>query len=92
MIHAEMVRGTIYDSINGLGDYIYVILGLAIPLTLVMGSIYTLNKQGRIKGLTMMLNRNNRSVLVSRYSVLREKIGPILPPLVGLMAGRQRGR
>ena len=34
------------------------------------------------------LNRNNRSVLVSRYSVLSEKIGPILPSLVGLIAGR----
>ena len=38
------------------------------------------------------LNQNNRSVLVSRYSVLFEKIGPILPPLVGLMAGREGGR
>ena len=34
-------------------------------------------------------NQNNRSVLVHRYSVLREKTGPILLQLVGPMAGRQ---
>ena len=49
-----------------------------------------------MKGLTraqwINLNRNNRSVLVSRYSVLLEKIGPILPLLVGPMAGREGGR
>ena len=53
-------------------------------------------KQGRMKGLTMAqwinLNRNNRSVLVHPHSVLGEKTGPILLPLVGLMAGRQAGR
>ena len=38
------------------------------------------------------LNRNNRSVLASRYSVLREKIGPILSPLVGLTTGREAGK
>ena len=46
----------------------------------------------RMKGLTMVqwinLNRNNRSVLAHRYSVLGEKTGPILLLLVGLMAGR----
>ena len=31
-------------------------------------------------------------MLVSRYSVFLEKNGPILPPLVGLMAGREGGR
>ena len=35
------------------------------------------------------INRNNRSVLARRYSVLWEKIGTILLPLVGLTAGRQ---
>ena len=49
-----------------------------------------------MKGLTMTqwinLNRNNRSVLAHRYSVLGEKTGPILPPLVGLIAGREAGR
>ena len=49
-----------------------------------------------MKGLTraqwINLNRNNRSVLVNRYSVLQEKIGPILPPLVGLTTGREGGR
>ena len=49
-------------------------------------------KQGRMKGLTTAqwknFNRNNRSVLARWYSVLREKIGLILLPLVGLMAGR----
>ena len=53
-------------------------------------------KQGRMKGLTraqwINLNRNNRSVLASRYSVLWEKNGPILPPLVGLTAGREGGQ
>ena len=38
------------------------------------------------------LNRNNRSMLVHRYSVLGETTGPILLPLVGLMAGREGGR
>ena len=38
------------------------------------------------------LNRNNRSVLVSLYSVFEKKIAPILPPLVGLMAERQGER
>ena len=37
------------------------------------------------------LSRNNRPVLVHRYSVLEEKTVPILLPLVGLMAGRQVG-
>ena len=41
-------------------------------------------KQGRMKGLTMLqwihVNRNNRTVLASQYSVLGEKIGPILAP------------
>ena len=49
-------------------------------------------KQGRKKGLTMAqcinLNRNNRSVLACWYSVLWEKIGPVLSPLVGLTTGR----
>ena len=54
-------------------------------------------KQGRMKGLTraqwIILNRYNRSVLASRYSVaIVRKTGPILPPLVGLTAGRERGR
>ena len=31
-------------------------------------------------------------MLVSRYSVLWEKIGPILQSLVGLMVGKQAGR
>ena len=30
-------------------------------------------------------------MLACQYSVLREKAGPILPPLVDLMAGRQAG-
>ena len=38
------------------------------------------------------LNCNNRSVLAHRCSVLREKNGHILLPLVGLMAGREGGR
>ena len=38
------------------------------------------------------LNQNNRSVLAHQYSVLHEKTGPILLPLVGLMADRQAGR
>ena len=38
------------------------------------------------------LNHNNRSVLASQYSVLREKIGPILPPLGRLTAGREGGK
>ena len=38
------------------------------------------------------LNQNDRSVLSSQYSVLWEKISPILPPLVGLMVARQGGR
>ena len=38
------------------------------------------------------LNRNNRSVLSHQYSVLAEKTGPILQPLVSLTAGRQAGR
>ena len=33
------------------------------------------------------LNRNNRSVIAHRYSALREKAGPVLLLLVGLMAG-----
>ena len=37
------------------------------------------------------LNWNNISVLVCQYSYC-EKKGPILPPLVGLMAGMQAGR
>ena len=37
-------------------------------------------------------NWNNRSVLACRYSVTLEKTDPILPPLVGLMAGRQARR
>ena len=45
-------------------------------------------KQGRMKGLTIVqrinLNWNNRS--------LWEKIAPILPPLVGLIAGREGGK
>ena len=49
-----------------------------------------------MKGLTKVQwinrNRNNRSVLARRYSVLREKTDPILPPLVGLTAGRQAYR
>ena len=44
------------------------------------------------EGLTMAqwinLNQNNRSVLAHRYSVLWEKTGPILLPLVCLTAGR----
>ena len=36
-------------------------------------------------------NRNNRSVLVHRYSVL-EKTGPILLLHLDLMAGREGGR
>ena len=38
------------------------------------------------------LGRNNRSVLAHHYSVLGEKSGPILLPLVGLTAGREGGR
>ena len=38
------------------------------------------------------LNRNNRSVIVHRYSALSEKAGPMLLPLVGLMAGWLAGR
>ena len=53
-------------------------------------------KQWMMKGLTKVQwinhNQNNRSVLVCRYCVLWEKTGPILPPLVGLMAGRHGGR
>ena len=49
-----------------------------------------------MKGLTiaqwMNLNRNNRSILAHLYSVLGEKTGPILVPLVGLMTGMQGGR
>ena len=49
-----------------------------------------------MKRLTMVqwknLNRNNRSVLARQFSVLGEKIGPILPLLVGLTAERQEGR
>ena len=37
------------------------------------------------------LNQNSRSVLVHQYSVLGEKIDPILLPLVGLIAGREAG-
>ena len=37
-------------------------------------------------------NRNNKPVLASWYPVLWEKIGPTLPPLVGLMAGREAVR
>ena len=36
--------------------------------------------------------RNNRSVLACLYSVLRKITGPILLPLVGLMAGREAGQ
>ena len=36
-------------------------------------------------------NRNNKSVLAHQYSVMREKFGPILPPLVCLSVERQRG-
>ena len=35
------------------------------------------------------LNLNNRSMLAHQYSVLGEKAGPILLPLVGLTADRQ---
>ena len=53
-------------------------------------------KQGRMKGLTraqwVNLNRNNRPVLASQYSVLWEKTGPILPPLVVRQRGREAGR
>ena len=35
------------------------------------------------------LNQNNRFELARLYSVLQEKTGPILLPLVDLMAGRQ---
>ena len=38
------------------------------------------------------LNQNNKSVLAHRYSVLGEKPGPILLPLVGLTGGRQAGK
>ena len=38
------------------------------------------------------LNPNKRSVLVHRYFVLGEKTSTILLPLVGLTAGRERGR
>ena len=38
------------------------------------------------------LNRNNRSMLAHRSSVLGEKTGPILLPLVGLTAEREGGR
>ena len=45
-----------------------------------------------MKGLTraqwINLNRNNRCVLANQCSVMCEKIGPILPPLVGLTAGK----
>ena len=50
-----------------------------------------------MKGLTIVLqwinlNRNNRSVLAHQCSVLSEKTGPILLPLVGLTVGGQAGR
>ena len=49
-------------------------------------------KQEKMKGFTMVqwinLNQNNISVLVLWCSILWEKIGPILLPLVDLMAGR----
>ena len=37
------------------------------------------------------LNRNNRSVIVHRYSALSEKARPMLLPLVGLTAGGPAG-
>ena len=37
------------------------------------------------------LNHINRSVVMHQYPALREKIGPILPTLVGLTVGRQAG-
>ena len=40
----------------------------------------------------MNLNSSSKSMLVHRYSVFGEKSGLILLPLVGLMAGRERGR
>ena len=47
------------------------------------------------KGLTMLqrihLNWNNRFVVECHYPTLWEKIGPIFPLLVGLMADRQTG-
>ena len=47
------------------------------------------------EGLTMAqwihLNWNNRPVVARHYPALREKTGPILPPLVGLTADRQGG-
>ena len=56
-------------------------------------------KQGRMKGLTraqwINLNRNNRSVLASRYSVLWEKNWPNSPTASGSYgreAGREAGR
>ena len=53
-------------------------------------------KQWKMKGHTMAqwlsLNQNNRSVLACWYSVLGEKTGPILLPLVGLMADREASR
>ena len=39
-----------------------------------------------------MLTQNNISVLMLQYSVMREETGPVLLPLVGLMAGRARAR
>ena len=49
-----------------------------------------------MKGLTMAqwvnLNRNNRSVIVHRYSALSEKSGPMLLSLLGLTAGWLAGR
>ena len=48
-------------------------------------------KQGRMKGLTMAqwinTNQNNRSLLAHQHSVLWEKTGFILLPLVGLSSG-----
>ena len=48
-----------------------------------------------MKGLNMVqwinLNQNNKSVLVCQCSVLWEKTGLVLLPLVGLIAGRQVG-
>ena len=38
------------------------------------------------------INQNNRSMLAHRYSVLGEKTGPVLLPLVGLTAGREAGQ
>ena len=53
-------------------------------------------KQGRMKGLTMTqcinLNLNKRFVLVDWYSVLWQKTGPILLPLMDPMASWKAGR